>query len=136
MIVEDKFVSEVDFLSLNQYYGLYGGKIDNIKNIHWEIDINKPVIISEFGVGALQGFHADNLRVWSEEHQELLYKETLPIFDKIANLAGITPWILTDFFRLEAYPFCIKMDGTEKDLSQKQAIEKKRFTLFKSFIKN
>ena len=97
MIVEDKFAAEVDILSFNQYYGWYGGKIDNIKNIRWEIDINKPVIISEFGAGALQGYHADNLTVWSEEHQDLLYTETLPTLAKIPNLAGITPWILTDF---------------------------------------
>lgn len=97
MIVEDKFADVVDVLSFNQYYGWYGGDIDNIKNIRWEIDINKPVIISEFGAGALQGFHADNLTVWSEEHQELLYQETLPTLAKIPNLAGITPWILTDF---------------------------------------
>ena len=97
MIVEDKFAEVVDVLSFNQYYGWYGGNIDNIKNIRWEIDIDKPVIISEFGAGALQGFHADSLTRWSEEFQDLLYQETLPTLAKIPNLSGITPWILVDF---------------------------------------
>jgi beta-glucuronidase len=97
MVVEDKFADKVDVLSFNQYYGWYGGKVDNIKNIRWEIDIDKPIIISEFGAGALQGFHADALTRWSEEFQDLLYKETLPTLAKIPQLSGITPWILTDF---------------------------------------
>ena len=97
MVVEDKFADKVDILSFNQYYGWYGGKVDNIKNIRWEIDIDKPVIISEFGAGALQGFHADSLTRWSEEFQDLLYQETLPTLAKIPQLSGITPWILTDF---------------------------------------
>lgn len=97
MVVEDPFADMVDILSFNQYYGWYGGDIDNIKNIRWEIDIDKPIIISEFGAGALQGYHADNLTRWSEEFQELLYEETLPTLAKIPQLSGITPWILADF---------------------------------------
>ncbi len=97
MVVEDPFAEKVDILSFNQYYGWYGGDIDNIKNIRWEIDMDKPVIISEFGAGALQGYHADNMTRWSEEFQELLYEETLPTLAKIPQLSGITPWILADF---------------------------------------
>lgn len=97
MVVEDKFAEVVDILSFNQYYGWYGGDVDNIKNIRWDIDIDKPIIISEFGAGALQGFHGDSLTRWSEEFQELLYRETLPVLAKIPQLSGITPWILADF---------------------------------------
>ncbi|MFT7031337.1 MAG: beta-glucuronidase [Marinoscillum sp.] len=97
MIVEDKFAEVVDVLSFNQYYGWYGGSVDNIKNIRWDIDINKPVIISEFGAGAQQGFHADEMTRWSEEFQDLLYRESLPVLAKIPQISGITPWILADF---------------------------------------
>ena len=97
MIVEDRFASVVDILSFNQYYGWYGGKVDNIKNIRWEVDINKPIIISEFGAGALQGYHGDEMTRWSEEFQDLLYRETLPTLVKIPQISGITPWILSDF---------------------------------------
>jgi beta-glucuronidase len=97
MVVDDEFARMVDVLSFNQYYGWYGGDVENIKNIRWEIDLNKPVIISEFGAGALQGFHGDSLTRWSEEFQDLLYRETLPVLARIPQLRGITPWILADF---------------------------------------
>ena len=97
MIVEDKFTEVVDILSFNQYYGWYGGDIKNIKTIRWEVEIDKPTIISEFGAGALQGYHGDSLTRWSEEFQDLVYKETLPSLVKIPQLSGMTPWILTDF---------------------------------------
>lgn len=97
MVVDDEFAEITDVLSFNQYYGWYGGEIDNIKNIRWEIDMNKPVIISEFGAGALQGFHGDSLTRWTEEFQDLLYRETLPVLAEIPQLSGITPWILADF---------------------------------------
>ena len=54
MVVDDDFASVVDIISFNQYYGWYGGPLENIKNLNWEIGMDKPVIISEFGAGALQ----------------------------------------------------------------------------------
>jgi len=97
MVIEDKFSDIVDIVSFNQYYGWYGGSIEDLKNISWNIAINKPVIISEFGAAALQGNHGDKTTMWTEENQAYLYEETLPALAKIPQLSGITPWILTDF---------------------------------------
>lgn len=136
MIVEDKFAELVDVLSFNQYYGWYGGEVDNIKNIRWEVDLDKPIIISEFGAGALQGFHADSLTRWSEEFQDLLYKETLPTLDKIPQLSGITPWILADFRspRRMLIPY---QDGwNRKGLISETGNRKKAFYTLQQFYKN
>ncbi|XCF05427.1 glycoside hydrolase family 2 TIM barrel-domain containing protein [Tamlana crocina] len=136
MIVEDEFAEVVDVLSFNQYYGWYGGNIDNIKNIRWEIDIDKPVIISEFGAGALQGYHADNMTRWSEEFQELLYEETLPTLAKIPGISGITPWTLVDFRspRRTLIPY---QDGwNRKGLISETGNKKKAFYTLQSFYKN
>ena len=78
MVVEDDF-SAVDIISFNRYYGWYGGPLENIKNLRWEIGVDKPVIISEFGAGALQGYHGDEQTIWSEAYQNALYRETLPV---------------------------------------------------------
>lgn len=136
MIVEDEFAKVVDVLSFNQYYGWYGGKIDNIKNIRWEIDIDKPVIISEFGAGALQGFHADKMTRWSEEFQELLYQETLPTLAKIPGISGITPWTLVDFRSPRRTLIPYQNGWNRKGLISETGNKKKAFYTLQSFYKN
>ncbi|WP_248722499.1 glycoside hydrolase family 2 protein [Seonamhaeicola sp. ML3] len=136
MIVEDEFAEVVDVLSFNQYYGWYGGKIDNIKNIRWEIDIDKPVIISEFGAGALQGYHADNMTRWSEEFQELLYEETLPTLAKIPGISGITPWTLVDFRSPRRTLIPYQNGWNRKGLISETGNKKKAFYTLQSFYEN
>lgn len=96
-IVEDPFAKHVDVVSFNQYIGWYDGLPSKLKKIDWKITYDKPVIISEFGAGALQGMHGDSITRWSEEYQANLYDETLKMLEKIPQLRGLTPWILTDF---------------------------------------
>ncbi|MFA5834350.1 MAG: glycoside hydrolase family 2 TIM barrel-domain containing protein [Bacteroidota bacterium] len=96
-IISDPFANVTDILSFNQYIGWYDGLPDKCKQIRWQIDQNKPVIISEFGADAKYGFHADTLTRFSEEYQEYLYKETLEMLSTIPQLRGISPWILVDF---------------------------------------
>jgi beta-glucuronidase len=136
MIVEDEFAQVVDILSFNQYYGWYGGEIDNIKNIRWEIDIDKPVIISEFGAGALQGYHADNMTRWSEEFQELLYEETLPTLAKIPGISGMTPWTLVDFRSPRRMLIPYQNGWNRKGLISETGNKKKAFYTLKKFYEN
>lgn len=96
-VIKDPLADYVDILSFNEYIGWYDGLPDKCNNIAWKIEQTKPVIVSEFGGGALQGFHDDRLTRWSEEYQEDLYKQTLEMLVKIPQLRGITPWILCDF---------------------------------------
>lgn len=95
--IEDPFAQYVDVLSFNQYLGWYDGLPEKCNRATWQIKFNKPVIISEFGGGALFGFHADKETRWSEEFQEDLYIQNLNMLEKIPQLSGMTPWILSDF---------------------------------------
>jgi len=133
MIVEDKFADVVDILSFNQYYGWYGGNIDNIKNIRWEVDVDKPIIISEFGAGALQGFHGDSLTRWSEEFQDLLYKKSLPTLVKIPQFSGMTPWILVDFRSPRRVLIPYQNGYNRKGLISETGNKKKAFYTLKKF---
>lgn len=135
MIVEDPLAEVLDILSFNQYYGWYGGEVENIKNIRWDIKMDKPIIISEFGAGAMQGYHGDSLTIWSEEFQELLYKETLPTLAKIPQLSGITPWILTDFRSPRRMLIPYQNGWNRKGLISETGNKKKAFFTLQNFYK-
>jgi beta-glucuronidase len=96
-IVEDELAEVTDLVSFNQYIGWYVGMPDDCAQAKWIINYNKPVIISEFGADALQGFHGDRRARFTEEFQADLYRQTLAMLEKIPQLRGMTPWILCDF---------------------------------------
>lgn len=96
-VIEDPLQEYVDIIAFNQYIGWYAGLPEDCKTAAFDIEFNKPVVISEFGAGALQGLHGDKDTRWTEEFQEYLFEETLKMLDKIPQLRGINPWILADF---------------------------------------
>jgi beta-glucuronidase len=96
-IVDDPLGEATDLCSFNEYAGWYDGLPDKIGQIHWSIRYDKPVVISEFGADARQGFHADAVTRFSEEFQADVYARTLPMLEKIPGFSGCTPWILCDF---------------------------------------
>lgn len=96
-ILDDPFGQYVDVVSFNQYHGWYGGDLEVFPELKWEIKYDKPVLISEWGGGALHGFHADKETVWSEEKQAYIYTKTLEGVDNIPGYTGMTPWLLFDF---------------------------------------
>jgi beta-glucuronidase len=132
-IVEDPFADIVDILSFNQYVGWYDGLPSKCERIRWTIPYQKPVIISEMGGGALQGFHADPLTRWSEEYQEDIYLKSLPVLSKIPQLRGLSPWILNDF-RSPRRPLAGIQDGwNRKGLFGQTGTKKKAFYVLKAF---
>ncbi|MGC9941189.1 MAG: glycoside hydrolase family 2 TIM barrel-domain containing protein [Verrucomicrobiota bacterium] len=96
-IVDDPFGEYTDLLSFNEYVGWYDGTPEKIDKIHWTLKYAKPVMISEFGADAEQGYHADARTRFSEEYQADVYRRTLPMLEKIPGFSGCTPWILCDF---------------------------------------
>ncbi|WP_245583385.1 hypothetical protein [Salinimicrobium terrae] len=95
--VDDSLGEKLDLASFNEYGGWYWEKPEELSKYNFDIQFDKPVVITEFGGGALAGFHGDKNTMWSEEHQEFLYEEQLKMLTKIDGLRGMTPWILVDF---------------------------------------
>lgn len=95
--LRDNMNEYVDVISFNQYIGWYRGSNESTHLMKWSIPYDKPVIVSEFGGGALQGLHGDKTERWTEEYQEELYIRNLEMLEKIDGLAGLSPWILVDF---------------------------------------
>lgn len=133
-IVEDKLAEFVDLVSFNQYIGWYNGKPEKANQVDWRIPYNKPVIISEFGGGALAGFHADSLTIWSEEYQADVYRQNLKMIKDIPNIAGISPWILVDF-RSPRRPLANIQDGwNRKGIISSEGEKKQAFFVLKQFF--
>ncbi|AUS06870.1 glycoside hydrolase family 2 TIM barrel-domain containing protein [Pseudotamlana carrageenivorans] len=131
--ISDPIMEYLDIVSFNEYLGWYGGLPKECRKKTFTSSTNKPIIVSEFGGGALQGFYADKLTRWSEEYQEYLYKENIAIFDRIDGLAGMTPWILADFMSpLRQLPD-IQDGWNRKGLISEKGIKKKAFYVLQSY---
>lgn len=98
-VVADPFGAFVDVVSFNQYYGWYSRDIlpDGLDKLQWKVLFDKPVIISEWGGGALAGLRGPRTQRFTEDFQAWLYEETLPMLERIEGLAGMSPWVLADF---------------------------------------
>ena len=97
MTVSDPFSAYTDIIAFNEYLGWYEGTPEILDGVEFVFNQQKPVLVSEWGAGALAGFHGDALTRWSEEYQDYLYQEQLELMDRMPQLAGFTPWILSDF---------------------------------------
>ncbi|MCK5678626.1 MAG: beta-glucuronidase, partial [Flavobacteriaceae bacterium] len=138
-IVDDEIGKYMDIVAFNQYTGWYGGSLEDAPDAKWNIKYNKPVIISEFGGGALQGLHGTIKERWTEEYQEYLYKQNLKMIEKIPNIRGTSPWILIDFRSPKRVLPNIQDGWNRKGLISNNGIKKKAFFTVKEFynkIKN
>ncbi|MEI8272178.1 MAG: glycoside hydrolase family 2 TIM barrel-domain containing protein [Paludibacter sp.] len=97
--LNDSLTNLMDIVGINKYMGWYMPFPVSPELIKWEVALNKPLIMSEFGCEALYGQHGelDVAHSWSEEYQEELYRKNLIMFKNIPNLRGTSPWVLFDF---------------------------------------
>ncbi len=95
--LSDPLGEVLDVLGLNEYLGWYEGKPEDADRMHWQNPYQKPLIVSEFGAGAVYGFHADAATRFSEEYQGNLFQHQLAMLQNIPSLAGMSPWLLMDF---------------------------------------
>lgn len=130
--LQDNMNEYVDVISFNEYIGWYRDVNDAAK-MTWEVPYNKPVIVSEFGGGALAGYHGAKNQRWTEEFQENLYIENLRMLEKIDGLSGTTPWILKDFRSPRRVLSGIQDYYNRKGLVSDGGQKKKAFWILKSW---
>ena len=95
--IEDPLAQHLDVVGVNEYVGWYDGLPAKARTLRWETTVTKPLVISEFGAGALYGLRADSLTRWTEDYQAYLYREQLAMLREVPFLRGLSPWILADF---------------------------------------
>lgn len=103
-ILRDECLDLVDFISVNQYVGWYEGDtcdwadfLVQMKAYLKEKGVSdKPVLMSEFGVGAMFGHkNFEELR-WSENYQLNFYDHTINMFLKDEDIRGVLLWQFCD----------------------------------------
>ena len=134
--VDDPLGEYLDVLGCNEYVGWYGSTDPKGFACQWKTTYNKPMIISELGAGALQGYHADADTRWSEEFQAQVYQRQIPMLENIRFLRGVSPWILKDF-RSPRRPLPDVQDFyNRKGLISDFGEKKKAFYVLQEFYQN
>jgi len=98
--VWDSLYQFFDIMCINEYLGWYVPWQGKPLDTKWQLDVQKPIIISEFGGEAKFGSNGtpkDEASSWSEEYQEQIYKDQVDLFGVTPNLAGVCAWILFDY---------------------------------------
>jgi len=96
----------VDIVSWNRYDAWYGGGVSDIEPrlaqqlawLHSEASggADKPVIMSEFGGGAIYGNRQRCRSKWSEEYQSDVLDESLRIYCNHPDIVGVAIWQFCD----------------------------------------
>lgn len=101
---KDIITREMDVVCINRYYGWYNlsGNLDVAKDaleeemMFWK-DIDRPLILTEYGADAISGMHSLVPEMFSEEFQCEYLKAMNSILDKFDFIIGEHPWCFADF---------------------------------------
>jgi beta-glucuronidase len=96
-VLNDPLGESLDVLGVNEYMGWYEGNVEDTDHTQWKFAYEKPVIVSEFGAGALYNLHGDAETRFTEEYQANLFNHQLAMWQQVSQLAGMSPWLLMDF---------------------------------------
>ena len=132
-VVEDELIGLTDLISFNQYVGWYDGKPADCDSLSWSIPSGKPVVISEFGGGALYGNHGSDTELFTEEYLALLYRKNLQMLSRLPGLSGLCPWCLKDFRSPKRPLTGIQDDFNRKGLIDEQGRRKMAFEVVREF---
>jgi beta-glucuronidase len=133
MVIDDPMGEHLDVMGCNQYLGWYYGDLDQVSDVRWRSPYPKPLVMSEFGAGALQGRHGDAATPFTEEHQARVYQQQIRMLREIPFLAGLSPWILKDF-RSPRRPLKDVQDYfNRKGLVSERGVRKQAFEVLRSF---
>lgn len=134
-MIDDPLGQYLDVIGCNQYIGWYDGLPEKADRVQWRMAYEKPLIFSEFGGGALYGYHGDELTRWTEEFQRSIYEHQVRMFQRIPFLRGTSPWILVDF-RSPRRPLARIQDFfNRKGLISDQGQKKQAFYVLQEFYR-
>ncbi len=132
--IDDPLGEYLDVLSINQYVGWYGNDYpDKITDVKWESKYNKPMLLSEFGAGALAGNYGDKMTRWTEEFQAYFTDETMKMATSIPFLRGTMPWVLKDFRTPRRYHGAFQNYWNRKGFIDENGVHKQAYDVLKNW---
>jgi len=126
-IVDDPLGKALDVVGVNEYIGWYEARPETADVTQWQIDYEKPLIVSEFGADAKAGLHGGDNQRWTEEYQANVFRHQLPMLNRIVQLRGMSPWILMDFRSPNRPLVGIQDEFNRKGLISEKGEKKKAF---------
>jgi len=137
--IDDPIAPDLDVLAANTYNGWYTqDPLSNVPSIVWREPVDKPLIFSELGAGALAGYHDDpaSPHKFSEEFQAEFYRQTLAEASKIPFLRGLSPWILKDFRSPNRQHPIYQQGWNRKGLESETGQRKQAFDVLASYYRS
>ena len=133
--LQDSLIQVLDLIGVNKYMGWYTPFPLAPGLLKWNVALDKPLLISEFGGEAVYGQHgaSDVASSWSEEYQEKLYLDNIEMFKNIPNLCGVTPWVLYDFRSPTRLNYQNQNGWNRKGLISDKGLRKKAWYVMKDY---
>lgn len=114
LTISDPLAEFTDIIAYNEYFGWYYSALfadqtglsegllrtmvlELLPDMRVAAELDKPIVISEFGAGAQWGRKDVNRTIWSEDYQAAVYAAQLAMLSRSDQVQGISPWILKDF---------------------------------------
>jgi beta-glucuronidase len=135
IVISDPLGADLDVLGNNEYIGWYQGLPDSADQVTWKCIYDKPLIMSEFGAGAVYGMHGGPLARWTEEYQENVFRHQVAMLSRIPFLRGTTPWVLMDFHSPRRLLPVVQDYFNRKGLISLRGEKKKAFYVMRDFYR-
>ena len=134
-IVDDPLGKALDVIGTNEYIGWYEQRPETADVTEWRVDYQKPMIMSELGGDAKAGLHGGANDRWTEEYQANIYRHQLVMLNHIAQLRGMSAWILMDFRSPNRTLVGIQDEFNRKGLISDQGQKKQAFFILQKAYK-
>ncbi len=135
-VIDDPLGSRLDVIGCNEYVGWYDGLPEKADRVSWRSPYEKPLVMSEWGGGAVAGLHGTARQRWTEEFQEEIYRRQVAMLSRIPFLAGTTPWVLTDFRSPARLRPGIQDGWNRKGLVSDRGLRKKAFFVLQEWYRS
>ena len=99
-VADNPSLCYADFVSHNMYFGWYAPRVEDLKTA---VDTlaerypQAPLLITEFGAGAVRGQHGGEHVPWTEEFQARVLQANIECFQSHPHVGGCFIWCWADF---------------------------------------